>query len=399
MIIQKNPLSPLPPLPSLPSIPPIPPSLSCQPPSATRPSYKFYDKLEDMLYDSDNEDFNADMSKFPTPPIKIEDISSTKDLLTFIDYVNQHELQYKNKCFKYLVKAEAPLRLFDTMVGMYEIKKNIANHVLYYAKKLGQGNGKLDMDTSMQLNTVIYGAPGTGKTTVAQLIADIYYSMGVLKTNKIVFGRRDNMIGQYLGQTAPKTRKFLESAAGGMVILDEMYQFGAATDGNRDSYAKEFIDTLNQWMTDPEVKDRAPITAMGYRKQSLASFFAQNDGLVRRFKWSYTIETYGPHELWQIFLKQVKQHKFTVVAKSMVFKKTGVAFFAHHKEMFEFGGGDTETLLEKCKLINEKRTISAPHDEGKLNETDIEKGFEQYKSYVADRKGIKSNEPPLNFYT
>jgi len=98
-----------------------------------------------------------------------------------------------------LVKAEAPLRRFDTMIGMYEIKKNIANHVLYYAKKLGQGNGELDMDTSMQLNTVIYGTPGTGKTTVAQLIADIYYSMGVLKTNKIIFGRRDNMIGQYLG--------------------------------------------------------------------------------------------------------------------------------------------------------------------------------------------------------
>lgn len=378
------------------------------------PVLKLYSTLEEMLYDLDEIASVEIDSVVPDPPVKIEKISNTTELLQFIDYLKKYNLFMRNKCYRYLIKAEEPIRTLDAMIGMTSIKATITTQIIYYAKKLGQGNGTLDFKSVIHLNTAIYGNPGCGKTTVAQIIGEIYHKLGVVPTNKFIVGRRDNMIGKYLGQTAPMTRAVLNSAKGGTLFLDEVYQFGSAADGNRDSFAKEFVDTINQFIT--ENPGKVVIIVAGYRDEVKSCFFSQNQGLERRFRWSYTIPEYNPLELLKILHKQAHDSHFEITAPMLTLpiheeselvvsgkkrhrriESTGERFFKEHHAMFKYGGGDTETFLDKCKMINEKRTIAEIHDEGKITDADILLGFEEYKKYVDDRKIAESSPPPHMF--
>ena len=371
------------------------------------PKVHIYETLEDMLYNTDSD---SDIPELPAPPIKVEDIKGCQDLLIFIDYIKAYKAYRKNKTFKYLIKVEDPLRELNRMVGMCEIKRTIADQVLYYSKMLAKGRGKLEGEVITKLNTAIYGDPGCGKTTIAHLIGKIYRKLGIVKNDKFIIGRRDNMIGKYLGQTAPKTRDTIKSASGGILFLDEVYQFGSAGSGNKDSYAKEVADTVNQYIT--ENPGDVVFIVAGYRDQVKACWFAQNAGLERRFKWSYSIKAYGEKELLQIFYTQAKRLGYEIKADALALPTTsqsvvpeettikknkrrrsiviplsaGEKFFKEHKQHFKYGGGDTETFLEKCIIINEKRTIVETWDEHKITDLDIEKGLVEYLKYTEDRK-------------
>ena len=103
------------------------------------------------------------------------------------------------------------------------------------------------------LHTVIQGAPGVGKTMVAQIIGEIYWKLGIINsginndyTFKIV--KRSDLIGQYLGTTAKKTQEVIDSCIGGVMFIDEAYSLG--NEEKRDIYAKECIDTINQNLTE-----------------------------------------------------------------------------------------------------------------------------------------------------
>lgn len=381
------------------------------PPERLAPVLKLYSTLEDMLYDLDLAAIEIDASAIPAPPVKIEKISNTTELLQFIAYIKKFELFRFNKCYRYLIKAEAPLVTLDAMIGMTTIKSTIVTQVIYYAKKLGQGDGTLDFKSVIHLNTAIYGSPGCGKTTVAQIIGEIYRCLGVVTTNKFIVGRRDNMIGKYLGQTAPLTRAVLESAKGGILFLDEVYQFGSSADGNRDSFAKELVDTINQYITDNPGK--VVIIVAGYRDEVKSCFFSQNKGLERRFRWSYSIPDYGAQDLLRIFHKQAHDSRYTVIAPMLSLpdshvdppesagkkrprakESAGERFFKDNLLLFKYGGGDTETFLDKCKMVNEKRTIAETSDEGKITNEDILVGFAEYKKYVDDRAHADSAPPP-----
>ena len=153
----------------------------------------------------------------------------------------------------------------------------------------------------------------------------------------------------------------------------------------------------------------------GYRDQVKACWFAQNPGLERRFRWSYSIEPSSALELAQIFHRQARVAGYNVIANCLSLvppeptkitktkegpasKKrkrrmeekeivcAGQKFFEKHLKKFQYGGGDTETFLDKCKMINEKRTIAEPKDEAKINDIDVEKGLKEYLEYVEDRQ-------------
>ena len=99
------------------------------------------------------------------------------------------------------------------------------------------------------LHTIITGNPGCGKTSVAKIIGNIYANLKILSRKKNVFkiAYRDDFVAEYLGQTAIKSRKFLESCLGGVLFIDEVYSLGSGSNGEKtDSFAKECIDTLNQ---------------------------------------------------------------------------------------------------------------------------------------------------------
>ncbi len=293
-----------------------------------------------------------------------------------------------------LKKIKQPLEELNRLIGMTELKKKIIYHALFYCQDLHNITPPEGFDNEGDLmHTVIQGPPGCGKTTVAKILGKIYLRLGVLKSDKFIVAKSKDLIGEYLGQTAPKTTKVLESALGGVLFIDEAYSLG--NEEKRNFYSKECIDTINQFLTEHK-RDLVVIIA-GYQDNLKTCFFAMNQGLERRFPWVYNIENYKNNEIREIFIKQVKEagwgflddNSDVVIPPQLI---------DSNKDYFSFGGGDTETFLNKCKLAHSQNTFGLPPEKkGKLTYSDILRGLEMHKETKNNQKSHDSKPPPMMY--
>ena len=152
------------------------------------------------------------------PRIKLEDAPQVHSLKNLIELSNSFKF-YKNLDIVMLWRIAPYLQELDKMVGMESLKETVFYQVIYYL----QGMHKKSRNEEY-LHTVIYGPPGCGKTTVAKIIGKIYQSLNILSANgtfKVAY--RDDLVAGYLGQTAAKTKKLLQSSVGGVLFIDEVY--------------------------------------------------------------------------------------------------------------------------------------------------------------------------------
>jgi SpoVK/Ycf46/Vps4 family AAA+-type ATPase len=303
-------------------------------------------------------------------------IEGVSDLIELCDTENNtKDIKNLKKIYKSLVKL-------DQMIGMDNVKKNIIYQILYFLQNL---NKKGDM-----LHTVITGPPGVGKTEISKIIAEIYSELGILELGQVVFAKRSDLIGEYLGQTAIKTQEVLESARGGVLVIDECYSLGHPD--KRDSYSKECIDTLNQFLT--EEKEHFACIICGYKDALETNFFSQNQGLQRRFPWRYDIQEYNNFELLRIFKKQVYEQKWKLDKNAIT-----PLFFKENKDLFPNFGGSTEIFLTKCKMAHSKRIfeiLTGKKNKKLILNTDIINGLELYKPCLNLEQ---TNEVPANMYS
>jgi replication-associated recombination protein RarA len=273
-----------------------------------------------------------------------------------------------------LKKILPELRKLDCMIGMEDIKKSLLNQLLYFLERLDDGK-----DT---LHCCIYGNPGTGKTTIGEIIGKIYCKMGILSKGHFTVVKRDMLVAGYLGQTAIKTRKVLESCIGGVMFLDEAYQMSG---GDRiDSFSKECLDTINQFLLEHR-NDFICIIA-GYRDEVERCFFSVNKGLERRFPWQFEIKDYTSEDLKRIFIKQVQDAGWKFENKNFEIN--------FDKEFFTNNGGDTEILFSKIKIAHSKRIINLDYLAKKvITLEDIKEGMELYKK---DSRFAKEKNENLN---
>lgn len=282
-----------------------------------------------------------------------------------------------------LMNIEDELKELNDIVGNEELKKSIASMIMMLVQKL---NGK-----EMQ-HTALMGPPGVGKTTIASCIGKIYAKLGHLKHGHFYTASRDELIGQFLGETAIKTREVLEEAIGGVLFIDEAYSLGNSE--KRDSFSKECIDTINQFLSE-HPRNFLCIIA-GYEQDLMNCFFAQNPGLDRRFPWKFRISKYEPSHLRQIFERQVKRQRWKIVESSGDDVNL-VNLFKEHKELFLNNGGDTENLLNYCKVAHAKRVFGKSFKEKKkLTLSDIKEGFTTFKTHKSKKEESRYH---LSMYT
>ena len=317
---------------------------------------------------------------------KIEEhnITDLKSLINLIyDLINKDpppkriKKKLPIKLYK-LIDILEPLENLDKLIGLTKLKDQLLEQLLYFV----QGN-----NDNIMLHTVIEGPPGTGKTTVANIMAEIYAGIGILKKNKLSIVKREDLIGQYLGETTIKTMDTLESCKNGVMLIDEAYSLGSAD--NRDSYAKEAIDCINQYLT--ENSDKLICIIAGYREELNMCFFSQNKGLRRRFPWTFTIEHFTKEELAQIFMDKVKyteEYEFDEgIDNKYIESKI-------NKEHFYGNAGDIDNILSRIKIIN-SRVNFCRENNYILTKKVIDEGFEKF---YETRVKINSN-PPSMMYT
>lgn len=201
-------------------------------------------------------------------------------------------------------KGSAPIEELQSLVGLQSVKKEIqtlANLVQIQQARANEGL----KNAAMSYHLVFTGNPGTGKTTIARIIASIYKDLGILKKGHLIETDRSGLVAEYLGQTAVKTNKIIDSALDGILFIDEAYSLSE----DQDSYGKEAIATLLKRMEDD--RNRLVVILAGYTNK-MKQFISSNPGLESRFNRYIEFPDYSADELMKIFMNMMGKYDYIV---------------------------------------------------------------------------------------
>lgn len=194
----------------------------------------------------------------------------------------------------------------NELVGLEKVKQMLQDLVsLIELKNKAKDDLKIK-DTNLHM--VFLGNPGTGKTTVARIVAEILYNLKYIKQNKLIEVSSKDLVAEYVGQTAPKTMSVIEKALGGVLFIDEAYSLASGS-GQGNSYNEEAIATLIQAMEN--YRDNLVVIFAGYTKE-MQAFLNANSGIVSRIGYTVEFEDYTVDELIQIFNSMMKKSGFIV---------------------------------------------------------------------------------------
>ena len=251
------------------------------------------------------------------------------------------------------------------MIGLGEIKKQVFEHAQYIQfLQLRKDKGFTERQ-DINIHSVFVGNPGTGKTTVAGMMGKNYKNMGLLSKGHVHQVDRVDLVGEYIGQTAPKTKDAIEKARGGVLFIDEAYSLARANDDTKD-FGREVIEILVKEMSNGQ-GDMAVIVA-GYPKE-MKYFLDSNPGLKSRFKIHYHFPDYLPQEL--SLIAQYACHEKEVImspeAKKLVDE---LIIEAYRNRDRTFGNARyVNDLIEKAKValglrvMRQAATIDPTRDE------------------------------------
>lgn len=243
----------------------------------------------------------------------------TKTYKTNMDYV-----EYRNDLIKYisfnkeLPKIEEKKSLeeifkdLNELVGLEKVKKVLYD--LVDVMKLKEKAANLTIK-DMNLHMVFLGNPGTGKTTIARIISNILYNLGYISEDKLVEVSSKDLVGQYVGQTAPKTMSVVEKSLNGVLFIDEAYSLAVK---GENSYNAEAIATLIQAMEN--YRDKLVVIFAGYTNE-MQDFLDSNSGIVSRIGYTLEFEDYTTLELVDIFTGFATKNGFVVSEDALEYLK------------------------------------------------------------------------------
>ena len=225
-------------------------------------------------------------------------LSALRERRTRLQPIPERNLRSDESVAEYLESA------FADFVGLEAVRQEVFRQASYIQVQKLRAQQGLRVPNWPSRHLVFLGNPGTGKTTIARIIAGLYHRLGILKTDKVVETDRSGLVAAYVGQTAIKTRALVESALGGVLFIDEAYAL--ARESGQD-FGHEAIETLLKLMEDH--RDDLVVIVAGYTEE-MDHFINANPGLASRFNRYINFPDYTPAELLKIFLNFCSQHSY-----------------------------------------------------------------------------------------
>ena len=232
------------------------------------------------------------------------------------------------------------LKKLDALVGLVNIKDEIRSLIALSEVRSMRSRQGLPVNRPT-FHLVFSGNPGTAKTTVARIVGEIYRSIGVLRSGHVVEVSRTDLVGEYLGQTAPKTTEVVNKALDGILFIDEAYSLTPRDSG--DIFGAEAIDTLLKLMEDN--RNRLVVIAAGY-PDLMKSFVRSNPGLQSRFKTTLMFEDYDVPELLEIFINLCRDYKLEITPELKHLASDSISLLVKGKEENFANGREIRNLFE-----------------------------------------------------
>ena len=232
------------------------------------------------------------------------------------------------------------------MIGLNEIKKQVFEHAQYLQfLQLRKTKGFTERQ-DINIHSVFVGNPGTGKTTVAGMMGKLYKNMGLLSKGHVHQVDRVDLVGEYIGQTAPKTKDAIEKARGGVLFIDEAYSLARANDDTKD-FGREVIEILVKEMSNGQ-GDMAVIVA-GYPKE-MKYFLDSNPGLKSRFKIHYHFSDYLPQDLSAIAHYACKEKEVSLTPDALKLVDEMITEAYRNRDRTFGNARYVNDLIEKAKV-------------------------------------------------